>query len=145
MEAIARLRKLPISARKVSLLATLIRGKNVVTALAVLQSMPQQAAVQLRKLLLSAVSNWQNNNYVSFEDTQVVIKKITVDGAGMLKRIMPSSRGMAHRIRKRFSHVTIVVDSTDSVCAPVTNASVEQHTKNTNVEAKDQNTIDESL
>lgn len=111
MEAIARLRKLPISARKIGLLAQLIRGKSVATALAILQSKPQQAAVQLRKLLLSAISNWQNNHTAALEDGPIFVKKITVDRAGMLKRIMPAPRGVAHRIRKRSSHVLIVVDS----------------------------------
>lgn len=115
MEATAKLRKLPISARKIGLLAGLIRGKSVATSLAILQSKPQQAAVQLRKLLLSAISNWQNNH--GTEDAPMFIKKITVDRAGMLKRIMPAPRGVAHRIRKRSSHVVIVVDSAASVAA----------------------------
>lgn len=110
MEAIARLRNLPISARKISLLADLIRGKSVATSLAILQGRPQQSAVYLRKLLLSAISNWQHNSSASLEDVQVVVKKITVDRAGMLKRIMPAPRGVAHRIRKRSSHIMVVVD-----------------------------------
>ncbi|WP_243518599.1 MULTISPECIES: 50S ribosomal protein L22 [unclassified Candidatus Cardinium] len=112
MEATAKLRKLPMSARKIGLLAALIRGKSVAMSLAILQSKPQQAALQLRKLLLSAISNWQNTNPTSLEDEPIFIKKITVDRAGMLKRIMPAPRGVAHRIRKRSSHVVIVVDST---------------------------------
>lgn len=118
MEAIAKLRKLPISARKVGLLAALIRGKSVATALAILQSKPQQAAVQLRKLLLSAISNWQNNHAAALEDGPIFVKKITVDRAGMLKRIMPAPRGVAHRIRKRSSHVVIVIDKSANI-APV--------------------------
>lgn len=118
MEAIAKLRKLPISARKVGLLAALIRGKSVATALAILQSKPQQAAVQLRKLLLSAISNWQNNHAAALEDGPIFVKKITVDRAGMLKRIMPAPRGVAHRIRKRSSHVVIVINSSANI-APV--------------------------
>ena len=113
MEAIAKLKKLPVSARKIGLLAALIRGKNVATALAILQSKPQQAAVQLRKLLLSAISNWQNTNPTSLDDASVFVKKITVDRAGMLKRLMPAPRGVAHRIRKRSSHVVIVVDTAE--------------------------------
>ncbi len=115
MEAIAKLRKLPISARKIGLLATLIRGKSVATSLAILQSKPQQAAVQLRKLLLSAISNWHNNNVASLEHASIFVKSITVDRAGMLKRIMPAPRGVAHRIRKRSSHVVIVVDSAENI------------------------------
>lgn len=115
MEATAKLRKFPISARKIGRLAALIRGKSVVTSLSILQRKPQQAALQLRKLLLSAISNWQNNNGTSLEEAPIIIKKITVDRAGMLKIIMPAPRGVAHRIRKRSSHVTIVVDNAASV------------------------------
>lgn len=117
MEATAKLRKLPISARKIGLLAALIRGKSVVRALAILQNKPQQAAVHLRKLLLSAISNWQNNFGADLEEAPIFIKKITVDRAGMLKRIMPAPRGVAHRIRKRSSHVVIVVDSAENFAA----------------------------
>ncbi|CAH2559720.1 50S ribosomal protein L22 [Cardinium endosymbiont of Oedothorax gibbosus] len=117
MEATAKLRKLPISARKMGRLVALIRGKGVVTSLAILQSKPQQAAVQLKKLLLSAISNWQNHNGVDLEEVPIFIKKITVDRAGMLKRIMPAPRGVAHRIRKRSSHVVIVVDSATNFAA----------------------------
>ncbi|ROT47361.1 50S ribosomal protein L22 [Candidatus Cardinium hertigii] len=116
MEAIARLRKLPVSARKVSLLATLIRGKSVAMSLAILQTRPQPSSVMLRKLLLSAISNWQNHNPDSLDDAHmVVVKTITVDRARMAKRIMPAPRGVAHKIRKRSSHVCIVVDSATSV------------------------------
>ncbi|WP_419241564.1 50S ribosomal protein L22 [Cardinium endosymbiont of Nabis limbatus] len=114
MEAIAKLRKLPISARKIGLLAALIRGRSVVRSLAILESKPQQAAVHLRKLLLSAISNWQNNNDTDLEEVPIFVKSITVDRAGMLKRIMPAPRGVAHRIRKRSSHVVIVVDSAEN-------------------------------
>lgn len=111
MEAIAKLNKLPISARKVGLLAALIRGESVAKSLAILESKSQQAALQLKKLLLSAIANWQNKNRMSLENASIFVKKITVDRAGMLKRIMPAPRGVAHRIRKRSSHVLIVVDS----------------------------------
>ncbi|MCT4697059.1 50S ribosomal protein L22 [Candidatus Cardinium sp. TP] len=115
MEATAKLKKLPISARKIGLLAALIRGKSVAMSLAILQNKPQQAAVQLRKLLLSAISNWQNSHATSLAEEPIFVKRITVDRAGMLKRIMPAPRGVAHRIRKRSSHVVIVVDSAASV------------------------------
>lgn len=113
MEAVAKLRNLSISARKISLLADLIRGKRIAMALAILNNRPQQAALPLKKLLLSALANWQNKNNagLSLEDACMVVKKITVDRAGMLKRVMPAPRGMAHRVRKRSSHVMIMVDA----------------------------------
>ncbi|MBX9889709.1 MAG: 50S ribosomal protein L22 [Amoebophilaceae bacterium] len=138
MEAIARLRKLPISARKVSLLATLIRGKRAAISLVVLQNRQQPCAVQLRKLLLSAISNWEAINATLLEDADVVITKITVDGAGMLKRIRPASKGIAHRIRKRSSHVTIAVDSIVHTAATALQKKSPLHV----VDTVDQRTLD---
>ena len=110
MQAVAKLKKIPMSARKVALLADLIRGKSIAASLVILQNKSSHAAERLRKLLLSVVANWENINTASFDQADVMIKKLTVDRAGMLKRIMPASKGMAHRIRRRFSHVTVVVD-----------------------------------
>ena len=112
MEAVAKLRNVPISSRKIGMLTTLIRGQSVAKSLTVLQHKSQECAVQVRKLLLSAISNWQNHyTGIPLEEARLFIKKITVDRAGMLKRIRPASRGRAHRIRKRSSHVTIVLSS----------------------------------
>ena len=138
MEAIARLRKLPISARKVSLLATLIRGKKAATSLVVLQNRRQPCAVQLRKLLLSAISNWEAINSTPLGDADVVITKITVDGAGMLKRVRPASKGISHRIRKRSSHVTIAVDSMVHITATALKKKSPLHV----VDTVDQRTLD---
>ena len=113
MEAIAKLNHLAISARKVRLMANLIRGCKVSNALAILSNRSHRCSEPLRKLLLSALSNWYFKNSEENVDqgsADVVIKSITVDGGRMLKRIVPASRGIAHRIRRRSSHVTIVVD-----------------------------------
>jgi len=112
MEAVAKLNNLKGSARKVRLVADLIRGTEVDKALAVLKFDPKHCSTPLEKLLLSAISNWESKNEDdSVEDSNLFIKNIFVDGGKMLKRIQPAPQGRAHRIRKRSNHVTLVVDS----------------------------------
>lgn len=111
MEAIAKLSRLRISPRKVRLVADIIRGNNVAHSLAILKFTNKKPAEYISKLLLSAISNWeQKNTSISLSESSLIVKEIKVDSAGMLKRIMPAPQGRGHRIRKRSSHVTIVVD-----------------------------------
>ena len=94
------------------LVADMVRGAQVNTALDILRYTPKDAARRLEKLLLSAISNWQNKNEgVRLEDTNLVVKEIYVDQARTLKRIRPAAMGRANRIRKRSNHVTLVLDS----------------------------------
>ncbi|AQG82007.1 50S ribosomal protein L22 [Spirosoma montaniterrae] len=112
MEAVARLRDVPTSPRKMRLIADLIRGQRVSRALGVLKYQPQAAAATLQKVLLSAVANWQQKNEdVRIEDADLFVKTIFVDGGPMLKRLRPAPQGRGHRIRKRSNHITIVIDS----------------------------------
>ena len=70
------------------------------------------ASKRMEKLLLSAISNWQEKNKDDkIEDAELFIKEIFVDGGKMIKRLRPAPQGRAHRIRKRSNHVTIVLDS----------------------------------
>ncbi|MCS6967169.1 MAG: 50S ribosomal protein L22 [Cytophagales bacterium] len=111
MEAIARLRNCPSSPRKMRLVADMIRGQKVSRALSILKYEPRAAAATLEKLLLSAISNWeQKNPDKKIEEANLYIKTIFVDGGKMLKRIRPAPQGRAHRIRKRSNHVTIIID-----------------------------------
>ena len=120
MEAIAKLRNVPTSPRKMRVVADLIRGERVNRALSLLKFEPKQGAARLEKLLLSAVSNWQQaNEEVKLEDADLYIKEIYVDSARILKRLRPAPQGRAHRIRKRSNHVTLVIDSINPVEAPV--------------------------
>ncbi len=108
----AVLRNCPTSPRKMRLVADMVRGAQVNTALDILRYTPKDAARRLEKLLLSAISNWQNKNEgVRLEDTNLVVKEIYVDQARTLKRIRPAAMGRANRIRKRSNHVTLVLDS----------------------------------
>lgn len=108
--AFAVLRNNPTSPRKMRLVAGLIRNQDVTKALDILQYSPQEAAIKLRKLLLSALANWgKKNEGVRPEDAELIVKEVKVDGARMLKRLRPAPQGRAYRIRKRSNHVTIVL------------------------------------
>ena len=110
--AMARLRNHPTSPRKMRLIADVIRGKSVSEALDILKYSEKSQAKALEKLLLSAVSNWQQKNEgVRLEDANLYIKEIYVDSASMLKRLRPAPHGRAYRIRKRSNHVTLILGS----------------------------------
>lgn len=110
MEAVAKLNNYPTSPRKMRLLADLIRGLNVEKALAELEHNTKHPAVPLRKLVLSAISNWKQKNEGG-DEAGLVVKTIMVDGARVLKRMRPAPQGRGYRVRKRSNHVTVVVDT----------------------------------
>jgi large subunit ribosomal protein L22 len=110
MEAVAKLNNYPTSPRKMRLLVDLIRGMQVEKALAVLEHNPKHPAVPLRKLVVSAISNWKQKNEGGDEST-LVVKTIMVDGARVIKRMRPAPQGRGYRVRKRSNHVTVVVDA----------------------------------
>ncbi len=115
MEAVAKLRNVPTSPRKMRLMAGLVRGKSVSKALNMLKFQGNQGAEKIEKLLLSAIANWQSKNEdVRLEEADLFIKEIKVDGGKMLKRLRPAPQGRGHRIRKRSNHVTLVVDTKPS-------------------------------
>ena len=121
MEAVARLRNLPTSPRKMRLLADLIRGMEVENALNTLKFSTKHPSVPLEKLLLSAVANWRvKNEGVDVAEADLYVKTIFVDGGRVLKRMRPAPQGRAYRVRKRSNHITIIVDSRNAaVTAPV--------------------------
>lgn len=110
MEAVAKLNNYPTSPRKMRLLADLIRGMKVEKALAILDHNPKHPAVPLRKLVVSAISNWKQKNEGA-DETALVIKTIYVDGARVIKRMRPAPQGRGYRVRKRSNHVTVIVDT----------------------------------
>ena len=112
MEAIAKLNNVPTSPRKMRLIADLIRGMDVDLALNTLKFDAKIGSKRMEKLVLSAISNWQEKNKdQKIEDADLFIKEIFVNGGKMIKRLRPAPQGRAHRIRKRSNHVTIVLDS----------------------------------
>ena len=112
MEAVAKLNNYPTSPRKMRLLVDLIRGMEIEKALAVLDHNPKHPAVPLRKLVLSAISNWKAKNEGADENS-LIVKTIMVDGARVIKRMRPAPQGRGYRVRKRSNHVTVIVDAKD--------------------------------
>tara|TARA_Y100000994_G_scaffold30459_1_gene21171 strand:- start:81 stop:482 length:402 start_codon:yes stop_codon:yes gene_type:complete len=110
--AFAKLNNSPISPRKMRLVADQIRGEDINSALTILKFSPKEASRRLEKLLISAISNWQSKNEsTDLENSQLFVKEVRVDSAGMLKRIRTAPQGRAHRIRKRSNHVTLILSS----------------------------------
>lgn len=107
MEAIAKLKSTRISAQKARLIADLVRGVNVETAINNLRFMPKKGARIIRKLIESAVANASQNEAIDIDT--LFVKTIFVDGGPMMKRIRPRAMGRASRILKRTSHITIVL------------------------------------
>ena len=109
-EAVATLKNARISARKVKIVADLIRGKKVSEALAIVKFAPKASSEILEKLLKSAIANAENNHFLKSEDLYVA--EIYANQGPTLKRIRPAAKGSAVRIRKRTSHITIVLRET---------------------------------
>ncbi|MGO2101710.1 MULTISPECIES: 50S ribosomal protein L22 [Psychroflexus] len=108
--AFAKLNNCPTSPRKMRLVADLVRGKKVNDALNLLKFSTKEASGRVEKLLLSAISNWQQKNEdQDIETADLYVKEIKVDSGSMLKRLRPAPQGRAHRIRKRSNHVTLIL------------------------------------
>ena len=107
MEAIAHLKYLRISPRKVSVVLDLIRNKPAKYAVAILQNTNKAAAEPVCKLLKSAMANAENNNGMDVD--KLVVAKCFACPGPILKRIMPRAQGRAYRILKRTSHITLAV------------------------------------
>lgn len=103
----ARLKNQRTSPRKMRLVVDLIRGKNALHALDLLSVTPKRATGPLAKLLASAIANAKVK---SMNVENLVVSEIRVDGGAVLKRMIPGSRGSGFPIKKRTSHVIIVLD-----------------------------------
>ena len=109
MQAKAIARYVRISPRKCRIVVDQIRGKSVIQAREILAFTNRGAAEVVEKTLNSAVANAEYKNHVN--PNQLVIKECYVDEGPTLKRIRPRAKGSASRIRKRTSHITIVVST----------------------------------
>ncbi|WP_322816396.1 50S ribosomal protein L22 [Chloroflexus sp.] len=107
MEAKAVTRYVRISPLKVRLVMDVVRGMDVNRALATLRYMPQKAAREVARTIKSAAANAEHN--FDMDRESLYIKTIYADQGPVLKRIMPRARGMANRIRKPTTHITVVV------------------------------------
>jgi large subunit ribosomal protein L22 len=106
-EARAMHRTMRISPQKLNLVAALIRGKKVATALADLTFSRKRVAQDVKKTLESAVANAENNHQLDVDS--LVVAEAHVGRSIVLKRWTPRARGRVGRIRKRFAHLTIGV------------------------------------
>ncbi len=109
--AVATLNNARISSRKVKIVADLIRGKNANEALAIVKFTPKAASEIIEKLLKSAMANAENNHDMNV--SKLYIAEIYANQGPTLKRIRPAAKGSAVRIRKRTSHITIVLKERD--------------------------------
>jgi ribosomal protein L22 len=99
--------------RKARLVVDHIRGKSVDDARAILATTPRAAARDVLKLLDSAVANAENNHELVADELE--IKKVFVDEGPTLKRFQPRAQGRATRIRKRTSHMTILLTTKEDL------------------------------
>jgi large subunit ribosomal protein L22 len=102
-----------ISPRKVRMVVDTVRGKSVSQALSILGFTRKKAALPVQKLLKSAVANAVENGGINDVET-LVIDRIMVDAGPTLKRYMPRARGRATPIRKRTSHIRIMLRERDT-------------------------------
>nr|AHW45760.1 ribosomal protein L22 [Candidatus Phytoplasma fragariae]AHW45762.1 ribosomal protein L22 [Candidatus Phytoplasma fragariae] len=107
--ATAIARKVSIAPRKVRLVVDLIRGKKIDQAQAILTFTPKASAIVVLKLLNSAVANALNN--LKLEREQLYVKEVFVNEGLRLKRMFPRAKGSADMIKKRTSHITLVVQT----------------------------------
>jgi large subunit ribosomal protein L22 len=107
--ATAKARHLGISASKARRVINLVRGKSVEEALDILRWAPQQASDPVSKVIASAAANAQNNS--GLDPTTLVVATVYADEGPTAKRIRPRAQGRAYRIRKRTSHITVIVES----------------------------------
>ena len=108
MEVKARLKFVRVSPRKAQLVADLVRGKGSEEALNILTFTKKSAAKIIIKLLKSAIANATQKKNTDVD--RLYIKKITVDQGPTMKRFQPRALGRATTIRKRTSHINIVLD-----------------------------------
>lgn len=107
MEAKATLRYARISPRKVKIVIDLIRNKSVAEAIGIINNTPKAASEYLIKLLNSAIANATNNH--NMDAGKLYVAEAYANPGPILKRIMPRAQGRAFRIRKRTSHITLVL------------------------------------
>ena len=101
-----------VSPRKVKRMLDIIRGKRILEARALLQFHPSRSKIPILKTLNSAVANFKNSvGSLRIDESDLFIKEARVDSGPQMKRWRPGFRGTADMIRKRTSHITLVIDS----------------------------------
>ncbi len=113
MEARAIAKHVRISPRKVRLVVDLIRGKKIEEALGILKYTPQRASEAVTKVVKSAAANAENN--LQMDRDELIIKACYVDQGPTWKRYQPRAMGRADVMRKRTSHITVIVGEKEAV------------------------------
>lgn len=128
MQSTAKLKNLRVAPRKSRLVVDMIRGARVADALVQLQHSKKHVAVSVKKLLESAVANATHNHNMDL--SSLVVKVAFVDEGKTLYRWMPRAMGRATPLRKRTSHITLVLEGTvsDTPAAPKKEAAAEAPT-----------------
>jgi large subunit ribosomal protein L22 len=107
--AVAKARFVHVSASKARRVIDLVRGKSVSEALDILRWAPQSASEPVAKVIASAAANAQNND--GLDPSTLVVATVYADEGPTAKRIRPRAQGRAFRIRRRTSHITVIVES----------------------------------
>jgi large subunit ribosomal protein L22 len=108
MPATAHQKGVRISPRKVSVVASLVRGRAVDDALTILEYTPRRAAGPVREAIKSAAANAQHNH--NYKPGTLEITEISISAGPRLKRYMPAARGRARKFQRKTSHIKVVVD-----------------------------------
>lgn len=108
MEIKAKAKYVKVSPKKAKLIADLIRGKNVNDALQILTYTPRNGARLFLKVLKSAIANAEQKKVIDLDT--LYVKGAFADKSFMLKRVMPKAMGRADMIKKKYSHLTVVLD-----------------------------------
>jgi large subunit ribosomal protein L22 len=116
MEAKAQARYVRVTPTKARRVVDLIRGRQAAEAVAVLEFAPQAASEPVRKVVQSAVANARvkaDQLSQPFDERLLIVQEAYVDEGPTMKRFRPRAQGRAYRIRKRTSHITVVVAPRD--------------------------------
>lgn len=108
MEVKAKLRNLRLGSQKARIVADMVRNKDVSEALKILAFMPQKPAIHIKKLIESAVANADQKKTVDLDS--LFVKHISVDMAPALKRFRPRAQGRATQVKKKGSHINLILD-----------------------------------
>ena len=111
MEATCKVRYIRQSPYKVRFVADLVRGKNVSDAINILGSTNKKASKFLLNSINSAVANINYNDDTNFEENELYIKKVVIDSGPTIKRFRPAAMGRAVPIKKRMSHITLIIEN----------------------------------
>jgi large subunit ribosomal protein L22 len=132
VESIARVRHIRVTPQKARRVVALIKGKQAEEALAILKFAPQSASEPIYKLVASAIANARvtadkTNEYL--DDADLYVKNAYVDEGTTLKRFQPRAQGRAFQIKKRTSHITVVLSTPDASTSSATGSSGSASTK----------------